>query len=182
MNIILIGARACGKTTVGKLIATQMLRTFVDLDDAVLREFGRRSVSDVWREAGESAWREAEARAFHQIARRSGQIIALGGGAPMVPHVRLRIELERSTRRAMVCYLECPPSILARRLRENLGDRPSLTGTDPADEVEHILLLRQETYRALADVTVQTGQSSPAEAADQICKLARSFEAQPGNS
>ena len=155
-NILLIGARGSGKTTLGRQLARRLDRPFIDLDDVTLERLGAASVAEVWSAQGEGAWREAEAATLVDLLRDGGQVVALGGGTPMVPSARRAIERAREDGRGHVVYLACPAAELARRLRGDPGDRPSLTGRDPAAEITQVLAERESTYRALADLVVDT--------------------------
>ena len=65
-------------------------------------------------------------------------------------------------------YLACPASDLRRRLEDDLGDRPSLTGAGSLDELEEVLRAREPIYRRLADVIVQAAPRTPDEIAIQL--------------
>jgi shikimate kinase len=152
MNILLIGPRGCGKTTVGRLLAERCGRRFVDLDDRVLARFAEDSVHEVWASHGEAVWRAGEAAAVSEVLDADDQVVALGGGVPMIDAARVRIEAGRSAGHIRVVYLKCSADELARRLRAAPGDRPSLTGSGVVDEIAAVLRQRQATYEALADV------------------------------
>ena len=173
-NILLIGMRGCGKTTVGSALAAMLKRPFVDLDQRTLANFATSSVSEVWKKHGEAAWREAEARSLIDVLEAHGQVIALGGGTPMVEPARQRIQADRSRGAAKVVYLTCSTGELRRRLARMPGVRPSLTGKDPSDEVEAVLASREATYREIADFTLDVTSLSPDDAATHAAKMIRS--------
>jgi len=179
MNVLLIGPRASGKSTIGPALARLLGRPFVELDDLALRATGLASVHDVWRQRGEMAWRDAEAACFHTAIHTDGQVIALGGGAPMIAAIQNAVQAARRHRRAVVAYLSCEVGELQRRLSSQSGDRPSLTGIDPVDEVEVVLEDRKATYDALADFVCHTAHATPEESAMKIANLLKQWEAQP---
>ncbi len=170
MNVILIGLRGSGKTEVGRRLAARLGRKFVDLDDRVLATFEEASVREVWATHGESAWRVAEGRVVGEILAATNQVIALGGGTPMVPDARDRIESGRRDGSARVFYLSCDVRELARRLAGDAGDRPSLTGADPSQEVDAVLVRRDGTFRALADHVLDVTGTTPDEIAESLLK------------
>jgi shikimate kinase len=176
MNILLVGPRGAGKTTLGQLLASSLARPFQDLDDLTLRTLNHSSVTKVWQLLGESAWRAAEIQAFSEAISHNNRVIALGGGAPMTITIAEQIHIERHNRRAMVVYLECNTIELSKRLSAAAHDRPSLTGADPADEVREVLSMRENTYRSLADLTVRTDESSAQETAALLERFLRDFE------
>ncbi len=130
MNILLIGLRASGKSTVGARLAALLDRTFIELDGLTLARFPQTSVRDVWATHGEDAWRNAEADTLAECLAGADQVIALGGGTPMIDAACGRIEAEQADGRAKVVYLQCDLATLAQRLRQTPGDRPSWTGAD----------------------------------------------------
>ncbi len=170
MNTLLMGLRGCGKSTIGRRLAELLDRPFIELDERVLETFDESTVHAVWSGQGQAAWREAEARVLADILDTDGQVVALGGGTPLVEAARLRIGHERRTGRAKVVYLRCDTDELARRLAREPGDRPSLTGADPVCEIETVLAEREPVYRQLADVEHNVAKVSPQQAARIIAK------------
>ena len=78
-NIILIGMPGCGKSTVGKLLAEKLGKTFVDADDEIVTQAGK-SIPEIFSQDGEDAFRQWETKALEALGKRSGLIIATGGG------------------------------------------------------------------------------------------------------
>ncbi len=163
MNILLMGPRGCGKSTIGRALAAAIDRPFIDLDEHVLRSFTERSVREVWSRRGEAAWRAAEAAALDQVLDRKDQIVALGGGTPTIERARLRMEQERRAGRALVVYLRCDANELARRLAAEADDRPPLSAPD-----DRILQQREPVYRALADLDLDVSGSAPEHAVEAL--------------
>lgn len=80
-NIVLSGMPGAGKSTVGKLLASQMERTFFDLDEEIVRASGR-TIPEIFATDGEPAFRELETRVLREVlANQKGIVIATGGGA-----------------------------------------------------------------------------------------------------
>lgn len=159
-NLLLIGLRGSGKSTIARALALRQHRAFFDLDEITPTLLGCTSVSDAWRSHGEPAFREAETRALRQtLSANQGAIIALGGGAPTAPGAADLIEREARAGRARVVYLRCTPELLAQRLRSIPGgpgaSRPSLTGADPIEEIGVIHAQRDPLYQRLATRTIE---------------------------
>lgn len=157
MNVLLLGLRGAGKSTVGPLVAERLKRAFCDLDLATPEELGCSHVAEAWARHGEPAFRAAETRALARVLQKDDQIIALGGGTPIAPGAAELIERERGSGRAWLCYLHATPGELRARLAtsEN-AHRPSLTGAGVIDEVAEIYSRRDGLYRALANAVVET--------------------------
>ena len=118
MNLLLMGLRGSGKTTVGHLLARLLSCPFVDLDERVLGTFAESTVTDVWATHGEAAWRAAEARELQDLLADADAttVIALGGGTAMVDAARDALQRAREAGTARVVYLRCEPAVLERRL------------------------------------------------------------------
>lgn len=170
MNVMFIGARAAGKTTLARIIGLALSRQVVDMDELALAQFEEESVAQVWHSHGERAWREAEARVIDEVLKGEDQVIALGGGAPLVPAVEAAIQAAQQDGRVKVIYLFCSPGELKRRLAEQPGDRPSLAGRDSADEIELVLSQRDPVYRALANAVVDVSRLGERDAADVLIR------------
>ena len=78
-NILLIGMPGCGKTTVGKALAQAMGRPLVDLDEEIEAREGM-PIPQIFALHGEETFRRAEHQVLVDAARRSGTVIAAGGG------------------------------------------------------------------------------------------------------
>ena len=79
-NIVLIGMPGSGKSTVGKILARQMGREFVDVDTEIIR-LAKKSIPDIFAQKGEAYFRDLESQAIAALAQRTGLVIATGGGA-----------------------------------------------------------------------------------------------------
>jgi shikimate dehydrogenase len=78
-NIVLIGMPGCGKSTVGKLLAEQLGKTFVDADEELVKTYGQ-DIPAIFAAEGEAGFREKESAILTELGMRSGLIIATGGG------------------------------------------------------------------------------------------------------
>lgn len=78
-NIILIGMPGCGKSTVGRALAEKTGMQFVDADAAITEKAGR-SIPDIFAESGEAGFRAIETEVLEDLGKRSGLVIATGGG------------------------------------------------------------------------------------------------------
>lgn len=169
MNIVLIGYRGSGKTTIGKMLATQLWKTFLDVDQESCRRFGIDSISEIWERFGEPAWREMEVGVVQEAMRADEQVLALGGGTLMQAGAREAIERAENTRRI---YLSCQADELNRRIEADpvsAATRPSLTTHGGGvDEIRAMLEEREPVYRAVADAEFDVTDVTPDEAVRQL--------------
>ena len=79
-NIVLTGMPSCGKSTVGKVLAKELSKEFVDTDALIEKQAGK-PIPEIFRESGEARFREIESEVIHEISKKNGLVIATGGGA-----------------------------------------------------------------------------------------------------
>jgi shikimate kinase len=164
-NILLVGYRGTGKTTVGRLLAGRLGRPFADADDLIEAAAGR-SIAAIFAAEGEPGFRDREAAALADLSARTGWVIATGGGAV----------LREANRRALktggfVVWLTAAPETLWERLRADpttAARRPNLTATGGAAEVRALVAAREPLYREVADLTVVCDVLSPEAVADAV--------------
>lgn len=152
-NVVLIGYRGCGKTSVGRALAVRLGRPFVDTDESISDDAGC-SIREIFTREGEPAFREREHDAIERVGGRSGHVISVGGGAV------LREDNRALLRAAGRCvWLMADAETLIARLRsdpQTACTRPSLTADDLAGEVRTLLAQRLPYYESLADERIDT--------------------------
>ena len=79
-RIFLCGMPGCGKTTVGKELATFLKLEFYDLDNIIEREKGIK-IEEIFSKHGERKFREFERELFSTVKEKENCVIALGGGS-----------------------------------------------------------------------------------------------------
>ncbi len=78
-NLVLIGMSGCGKSTIGKAVAKQMGRTFIDTDDAIIKKI-HMPIAQYFETFGEDAFRAVEQEVVTEVSKQHGCVIATGGG------------------------------------------------------------------------------------------------------
>lgn len=78
-NLVLIGMPGCGKSTVGRALAQALGRPFVDADKEIEILAGT-SIPEIFASGGEPAFRTLETKVLEDFGKRSGLVIATGGG------------------------------------------------------------------------------------------------------
>ena len=145
--VVLVGPMGVGKTTVGKKLAKRLDLPFVDTDAVITKSHGE--ISLIFAERGEAAFREIESDTLVPLLAEPS-VISTGGGA--VLHERTREALAMAT----VVYLSTDGKHIASRLRG--GNRPLIK--NGITDWRQIYNSRQPLYEQVADITVDTSNSS----------------------
>lgn len=177
-DLLLMGLRGSGKTTIGRALAALESRRFLDLDELTPRELSSPDVARAFADHGEPAFRAAEVLALARILDEQwgpepGRVIALGGGTPTAPGAADLLQARERTGRIVLVYLRCPAGELRRRLMlpeaaRHAAQRPSLTGAPMLDEIEEVFARRDPLYQRLATRVVE----GPGTLADALSALA----------
>src|SRR5687767_5894167 len=102
MNVVLVGARGCGKTTIGKRLADRLWQTYIDIDELIVRKAGK-NIKEIFEEDGEAHFREIETACLRECLQVPDTVIGLGGGTVTIGVNR---ELLKESG-AKVIYLKC---------------------------------------------------------------------------
>jgi shikimate kinase len=166
MNIVLIGYRGTGKSTVGRILAERLGRPLVSTDAEIIRLAGR-SIPEIVAQSGWDHFRDLESEVCRDLSGRDGLIIDTGGGAILRP---ANVAVLKS--HGILFWLTAEIPTIAARIG---GDtqRPSLTGTKSfTEEIEEVLRERRPKYQAAADhVIVTDGRSLEQVVAAVLAKL-----------
>ena len=151
MKIILIGYRASGKTTVGRLLSQRLDWPYLDVDRGIEAHCGGRTIREIHEEDGDTFYRDVESAVTADLCRRDACVISFGAGTIMRP-----ANQDHARRDSLVVYLETTAKELWRRMQadpDTLNTRPNLAGGGMAEVVE-VLAQRAPVYRRCADLTL----------------------------
>jgi shikimate kinase len=175
-NLVLIGYRATGKTTLARRLAERLGWSWIDADVEIERRAGK-CIARIFADDGESAFRDLESQVIADLCRREHIVLAAGGGAPVRPENRGPMR-----QCSYVVWLTArPETVLARMSGDNTtaARRPSLTDRDPLEEIIQLLRSREPIYRETAHWVVDTEGKTPEQLTDEI--LARMGPAAEGS-
>ena len=153
MNIVLIGFRGTGKSTVGKHLANRLERDFIDSDKYVEDSTGK-TIKHIFEEDGEEGFRKMEADVIAKLSGMDNKIVAVGGGA-----ILKKDNVSNLKDNGFLVLLEATPEIIHNRITQDektTQQRPSLTDKKPLDEIKHLLEQREHPYKNAADYTINT--------------------------
>jgi shikimate kinase len=165
MNLVLIGYRATGKTTLARLLAKRLGWEWIDADVEIERRAGK-SIASIFAEDGEPAFRDLEAAVVADLCRRRRLVLAAGGGAPMRPESR---EAMRAS--GKVVWLKASPETIQARMSGDAtttARRPNLTSKGGLEEIVELLARRAAVYRQSAHLEVDTEGKVPDQIAAEI--------------
>lgn len=173
----------CGKSSVGREIASRLGCPFTDLDEFIEKQQGR-SVASIFSSEGEAGFRAIELEALADVISEyegGTMYISLGGGTLTIPEARTIIGAC-----ARCVYLRASVDTLVENLIiSGISSRPLLSGISPAqpspadavDEaalrrrVEALMAERSALYEKAADAIVDIDGLSTAEIADRVLSI-----------
>lgn len=162
MNIYLIGYRCTGKSTVGKKLAVEMGRIFIDTDEE-LKRLQDMDVGEIIRQRGWNVFRDMEADVLKNLNSRDNLVVSTGGGIVLRSENRLSMK-----KNGLVVWLKAEPDTIYKRMVEDsntAGQRPPLTSKVLMDEIRETLSERLPLYEAAMDFSVETDEKGM----DVIC-------------
>ena len=170
-NIILIGMKSSGKTTVGRLVARKLGLRFTDMDSEVERlHFERKAerlrFREIFKRHGKDYFRNLETAALQAVSLAHNErpiVLATGGGLPLA-------EENRALLRGLgtVVFLDVAPDVLLARITNRGIPAFFPYPADPARSLAELLAVRRPIYGALAHITVACGAESQEAVADTI--------------
>lgn len=152
-NIFLVGMMGAGKTTVGRLLARRLGKTFIDTDHEIQARTGV-SIPTIFEIEGEAGFRRRETAVLADLARGSDLVLATGGGIVLAEENR-RLLREHGT----VVYLLASVDDLFSRTRHDRS-RPLLQTADPKAKLAELFTARDPLYREVADIIIETSRQS----------------------
>ena len=179
MNIVLIGLRGTGKSTVGRLLATLLKWHFLDTDNLVQERAGM-TIQELFSSKGEPEFRKLESELIQECVAYDKAIIATGGGAILDPKNVSVLKYN-----GFVVHLTASPRQLWHRIsldKLSHDTRPLLVkeAESGVDELNRLMLSRAAAYAHARDAEVSVEDRTPEEAAEAIIILMRAHGALAG--
>jgi shikimate kinase len=154
VNIVLIGYRGTGKSTVGRLLAARLGRDLVSTDAEIVKR-AQRTIPEIVAQEGWENFRDLESDICRELASRDQLVIDTGGGAILRAQ-----NVEALKKNSTVFWLTASVETIAKRIGGD-NQRPSLTGTKSfVDEIQGVLRERTPKYQAAADYVIATDDQS----------------------
>ena len=152
-NIYLVGLMGAGKTSVGRILARRLGKTFIDSDHEIERRTGVR-IPVIFEIEGEAGFRRRESSVVQELVQQHEVVMATGGGVILDPENRRALH---ST--GTVVYLRAAPTELWLRTRHD-RNRPLLQTANPLAKLEELHRSRDPLYRESAHLIIDTGNQA----------------------
>lgn len=176
-ELVLVGYRGSGKSTVAAEVAARLGCTWCDADEVLERETAS-SIADLIRTRGEPAFRAAESALLERLLASEAGVLATGGGVVLGEENRRRLREQGHP----VVWLAAPVALLRARLAADPATarrRPALGGGDVLDEVAAAVAAREPLYAAVADGVIDVADDPPPRIAARIVAWLASRSARP---
>lgn len=161
-RIVLMGFMGAGKTTIGKELAKALDCEFIDTDERIEQEQGRK-ISDIFEKDGEQAFRDMETDLLKRLQESKEEfVLSIGGGMPVREENR---ELLRAI--GTVIYLKTSKEEIIRRVSGDTN-RPLLQGGALEEKVTSLMNAREHIYMETANEILCTDQKTVAELVSEV--------------
>jgi len=160
-NIFLIGPMGSGKSAVGRRLAKDMQREFLD-SDAVIENRTGVDIPFIFEKEGEAGFRRRETDIIEELSEQSGVVLATGGGAILAAETRSHL-----ASRGTVVYLHATVQQQHKRTRRG-KERPLLNDGNRLEVLEELMKIRDPLYRSVADFVVETDGRTVAAVAKEV--------------
>lgn len=152
MLIYLIGFMGCGKTKIGNALAKKLNYKFIDLDELIEEQAGKKILEIFEDKDGQDKFRMMESEMLRKVSSLKENIISTGGGTPCFNN---NMELMNST--GTTIYIKMEPASLFHRLAKSKQKRPLIKDLPDIQLLEFIFntLAKREQFYLQAKYTVK---------------------------
>ena len=163
-NVFLVGPMGAGKSTIGRLLASELGLPFRD-SDRVIEERTGADIPWIFDMEGEEGFRDRESMILSELASEPGAVIATGGGIILRSQNR---DVMKSA--GFVCYLTASIEQLVERTSRD-KKRPLLQVENPRQKIIDLLAQRDPLYQSASDFIVNTDRRAPKAVAQEVARL-----------
>ena len=168
MNIFIVGPMGSGKSTVGKIISSELFLNFFDTDEEIETRTGA-SIDWIFDLEGEDGFRKRETKVLEEMVKQNSIVLSTGGGIILSETNR-----ELLSSRGTVFYLATPIGVQLERTSKD-KDRPLLKDGDPGEILKNLHIARESLYEEVSDYTVNTENKSSQQVSSEIIKLVKNY-------
>lgn len=173
-SLVMVGLMGCGKSSVGRRLASRLDVPFIDADDEIERA-AKKTIPEIFADHGETYFRDGERRVIRRLLQNGPQILATGGGAYMNAETRAAIRTG-----GIAIWLKAELPVLMRRVMKR-DNRPLLKVDDPEGVMRGLMEARYPVY-AEADLIVESRDVPHEVIVDEIVTMLESHPLLVGSS
>jgi len=171
MNIVIVGAKASGKSTIGQKLSSLLEIPFVETDDVIESMYEketstRKTCKEIYDLIEENGFRKKEEEAVASLSCFDWKIIICGGSTFMSQQNRNILR-----KNAIIIFCECDTDTLWNRIKKNIESLHGLSKTIIQERYKKDSLLKNEIFSPFADIIIDTSEKSPVELAEELQKL-----------
>jgi shikimate kinase len=165
MNIVLVGYRGVGKSTVGKLLAERLGLRYVSMDAEIIKKMDM-DISEIVLKYGWGTFRDLESELTKELTCQDGMVIDTGGGV-----IERRENIDQLRQNTLVFWLRASVVTVLSRIKD-CSTRPALTaGKTFMEEVADVLALREPKYQSASHHVIDTDGSDPNAEVETIARI-----------
>jgi len=161
MNVVLVGYRGTGKTTIGRILKEKLKKNFISMDEEIIKKTNMQ-IPEIISKYGWDYFRDIESEVSEYVSKLDNYIIDTGGGV-----VIRQQNIEALKKNGKIILLTADIKTIAERIKKD-KERPALKGKSSTDEIEEVLKEREEKYINAADYIIDTTKKSPEEISKEI--------------
>jgi shikimate kinase len=177
MKVVLIGYRATGKSTVGRILADKLKINFWDTD-AMVEKNMEMPIKEIVALHGWDYFRAKEKEIIKFLIQKEDCVIATGGGVVLyrenVNLLKQNVDLLKQS--GVIIWLNAPLQDIIDRLKKDAqkeDTRPQFTSGNIIQETIDIMRKRLPLYESAADHIVDTLKKNPEQVAEEIYQYLR---------
>lgn len=167
-NLYLVGFSGTGKTTVGKLVAADLGRPFVDMDETIAERLTL-TIPSIFARFGEARFRDEETLLTQELCERRGIVVATGGGVLLN-----RRNAERLRASGLLVALRATPETIDKRLAA-VEPRPLLDADDKLARIRELKAQRKLLYDSIG-IQIRTDDLTPRQVADRVLAVVKATD------
>ncbi len=168
MNIVIVGAKASGKSTIGKELSKLLEIPYSETDDIIESMYEKetstkKTCKEIYDLIDENGFRKKEEEAVEAISCSNWNIIICGGSTFMSQQNRNILR-----KNAIIVFCECDNNTLWHRIKKNITSLHGLNKTIMQESYKKDAVLKNEIYTPFADIIIDTSKKSPGELAEDL--------------
>ncbi len=171
MNIVIIGPKASGKSTIGQELSKRLGIPYTETDDVIEAMYekessNKKSCKEIYDLVGEKGFREREKKAVEEIGRCDWNVVICGGSTFMSCENRNILR-----KNAIIVFCKSDTDTLWNRIKKKTGDVQGLNKKILMENYKKDGALKNEVYESYADIIIDSSQKSPVELAENLKNL-----------